>query len=204
MNSEHVTRYPAPPPALRRDAGRLRALLDESLGAPLSEVKYACFEGNGEPSLWDWRREGVEPVDLAVVLRLGRRWVRVDWSAPSITVGLSVLSSPELDFRPWTVMDATGTAAWSACRDRPLTGFGLAWFAAEAGAEEALLALRLVFGEVTRTIMLGEIADSGVAWLPDALVVVHDHDLADDLVARFGGVWEAPEAGCETQVTSHG
>ena len=173
-----MTRYQNPPPVLWGNGPGLRSLLNECIGDSFSEVRYASFEGSECPSLWERRRNDIEPVDMAVALRLSRRWIRVDWAAPSITAGLSVLVSDTLEFAPWGVMDATCTAAWSECHDRSLSSYELAWFTAETGAEEAFLAVRLTFGHIARAIILGELGDAGVDYLPDALAVVTNQDLA--------------------------
>lgn len=100
-----------PAPVLREDALGLQNSLDELKGSLLSRVEYANFFGGAKPSLWNVRRVGVEPVDMAVALRLGERWVRVDWAAPSITVGLSLLVLDASEFPSWGVMNASHTDA---------------------------------------------------------------------------------------------
>jgi len=164
-------------------------MLNQLIGKPLKSVQYANFTSGSHPTSWDDRLPGIDPVDLAVAIRFGSRWLRVDWATDGITAGLAVMVLDEVDFGSWSTTDASDSSVWQACLGQNLIGYSLAWFVAETEAREALLRLRLEVGQQRITIVLSALRESGLRYLPDELCLVADRDLADAAVQAAGGYW---------------
>lgn len=186
-----MSRLQAPPPQLRSEAGQLHQTLSQLRLATLRRVLYGNFTGEAFPADWASRSDQVQPIDMAVALQFDHLWLRLDWAMPSITSGLAVNLLDRPDFGDWGVADVTGEEFWSAAVGTCLVGIRFAWFTAEDGAEEALLALALQFPTESLVVSLGECAGAGVRFLPDSLVV-SSAAIADCLVVECGGVWAGP------------
>jgi len=164
-------------------------MLNQLIGKPLKSVQYANFTSGSHPTSWDDRLPGVDPVDLAVAIRFGSRWLRVDWATDGITAGLAVMVLDEVDFGSWSTMDASDSSVWRACLGQNLIGYSLAWFVAETEALESLLCLRLEFDQPRIAIALSALRESGLRSLPDEICLIADVRSADAAVPAAGGYW---------------
>lgn len=155
-----------PAPTLRTQAHELSRSLERVRGSRLLSVHYALADffavQTGPGGRW------VHDVWVSVGLAFTDRSIRIDWAMDGYTQGLAALVMAA-GFRwgdDWTSVDASGTPLWTPYVGSSLGSVACSWFDTEPCSREALLSVRFSFRSGNVVIVLGQVGEGCLSYLP--------------------------------------
>ncbi|MEY9965483.1 hypothetical protein ABIA33_003525 [Streptacidiphilus sp. MAP12-16] len=160
----------------------LLGLLCDVVGSRISSVSYLVPSG----AQWPDGREGglVHEVDHGVELALanGRR-LALRWEMEGENEFLGVSSASLGDGSSGSLIDSVDVSdlpEWSSIIGLTIRGIGVAWHIANLGCPNSVWALRFDLEDgPSFVIALGEIRDDAPAYLPDAVLVLFEKEVAE-------------------------
>jgi hypothetical protein len=180
-----------PFPITRESERRLHDNLSPLVGKRLIGVYY--HHSSGEGAQRELSPLHVHEVDMELELQFENSLLLlVTWAMDGPTQGLDVELLAVSDAK----LHATGsrddmasTSEWRPIVGQQVEEVGIAWHESEEGPPEALWSIRLSFHNgASLVVVLGQLRDGQVQYIPDELIVIFDEPLARAYVSPLGSV----------------
>lgn len=164
------------------DGGNAFAELRKNVvGESVRAVRYVAPRGEGWPV--GHREDRAHEVDMAVELGLASGAALVlAWDMDGVNEGLAIeyMGPGEVNANlPGDPIDVSGHVDWEGLLGVSIVSIGAAWHVPDEGSPEMPWAYNFTFSnESILVISLGEAEGEGFTYVPDALLVIFERDLA--------------------------
>ncbi|MGW5017463.1 hypothetical protein [Streptomyces cacaoi] len=164
-----------------RHRDQLENMLSLTSHKPLTGARYVVPESEGWPE--GHRDDAVHEVDMGVELIMaGGHTVSFLWLMDGLNEGLAVElhgADPAPSRKSLSSVDVTCRAEWTNFIGETLVNLKTVRNVPNEGAPEAVWSYRLDFSNGRNLVIaLGESKEAGLAYMPDALLVIFDNALA--------------------------